>query len=310
MQQSSDVILVNKRSFKGNAAAWRHPPEICSVLSPPSKGSRRSSRNQRKQDSPIDSFQSSQTVPLRPSDLKDQEDHSGFIVPPKLQSPLASPRPTAVFRVPLGDGSSALGLSELFNATEETLTSSGQALEPPSSLVTTSRTSTSNHAASSVSSLSTPPSSPILDAFSESFPIADYRLPTPKAHCPICNVAVPPSLLSSFVREHTSTKHTSHLNMREQELFCRSHRAQSALFEWKSRNYPDIDWINLNIRLERHNHIIEDLLKGRRESFYRNVLEEKVKNGKARTIMQEMNTLSEEAGSDTGYYGSKGAKLM
>ena len=313
-QSLIDFILVDESTLNREAVVWRDPAGIFNAASPPSKGSRRSSRNQCKQDTSTGKFQAPPIIPPRLESLKDQNDHSAFILPLKLHSPSQSPKVGPAFRVPL-NGESIFSLSDLSNSAKEAMQSQGQTLEPTSSLATTSLTSMSNEDDNSVSSLSTPPSSPILEAFSESFPIdssciPEYRPSPPKAHCPICKVVVPASLLSAFTQEHTSTTDSDRLNMRDQEFFCRSHRTQTALSTWQSRGYPAIDWVNLHTRLGTHQDVVDNILKGRRESFYRNVLEEKVKSGKTRTVMQELNTLSENAGSNTGYYGSKGAKIM
>lgn len=83
---------------------------------------------------------------------------------------------------------------------------------------------------------------------------------------------------------------------------------ETAQDTWRTRGYPTIDWDGLPARLERHQDVISYIIKGQ-ESFYRNVYEDKIRKGTGRTLVQSL-AMGEEAGSETGYYGSRGAKVM
>lgn len=178
---------------------------------------------------------------------------------------------------------------------------------PPSSVTASSLQSTSNDAASSISSLSSPPESPILDASVEhqtflAFKIPEYHNLT-EAKCPVCKTIVDRDFLESF-------NNGNRLNVRQQGLFCRAHQKRSAVSEWEERGYPKIDWDRFDKRLKKHHHVLDAILKGMRQSFYRNALDDMVKSGRNRTLQQKMMSGEGVEGLSPGYYGTRGARAM
>lgn len=309
-QHYTDVTVVDKQAGKKTSDGFKDPTKFCDITSPPRKSTRRSSRNLQVQDDSTNSFQPPPAFPSRLSD-----DAPGFVMPLKLSNGATTPKSAAVFKSPLENIPSVLGNLEFSESTQKAIDRLGESAIPTSSAASSSLTSLSNDAASLTSSLSSPPSSPYLEDLAEHHIFIDsslpeYEPPIPDAHCPVCKESVPYALLESFIFDDTTARQNKRMTMRRQALFCRMHRTQKAHSDWKSRGYPTIDWPNLPKRLQRHHKVMEDILSGRQESYYRNVLDEKVKNGKTRTIVQDLMNLSEKAGSETGYYGSRGAKVM
>lgn len=183
---------------------------------------------------------------------------------------------------------------------------------------TPSSKETSNHysisPASSISSLSSPPSSPIIAASASNIDFSSFASITPPSsaqniptHCPFCQDSISASALSAFTAEHT----TSHrLTVRQQALFCRIHKTASAHETWKARGYPKIDWNSISTRLQRYQDFIISLIQNTRPSYYRTLLEQKVASGKNRTAVQAFNRDGADGGAEVGYYGSKGASIM
>ena len=124
--------------------------------------------------------------------------------------------------------------------------------------------------------------------------------------CPLCKSPVGRLFLEGYIG-------TRRLTIREQAAFCKSHRLHSAQEEWDAKGYPSIAWERFNDRLNNHHPLIEELIRGKRASYYRNVFEDLLKkeqNGKRKTLQQ---TLMEGGGIEDfapGYYGSRGARMM
>ena len=97
--------------------------------------------------------------------------------------------------------------------------------------------------------------------------------------------------------------------MREQTRFCKAHRIRSAETEWEENGYPTIDWLQFDGRIARFHADLDNILRGRRPSFYRNKFEESLKSNKNRTVQKRFMDSGLEA-PELGYYGSRGAKLM
>lgn len=182
---------------------------------------------------------------------------------------------------------------------------------PTSSITASSLPSTFNDAASycSLSSPpSSPPSSPEIDASIQGLQfektnIPYLREPPTRAKCPLCKESVERDFLEDFERGGT-------LNIRQQLRFCKAHRARTALSEWKARGYPEIDWQHLDKRLVRFHRELDDILQGKKTSFYRNAFEDHLRSGRNRTLQQTMMSGSSLEGLVPGYYGSRGAKVM
>ena len=178
---------------------------------------------------------------------------------------------------------------------------------PPSSVTASSLQSTSNDAASSISSLSSPPDSPILDASTEHQAFLTFETPEyhnlSEAKCPVCRTTVDRDFLENF-------NDGNRLNVRQQGRFCKAHKKRSAVFEWEERGYPNIDWDNFDQRLKKHHQVISEILRGLRPSFYRNALDDMVKSGRNRTLLQRMLNGEGVEALSPGYYGMRGARAM
>lgn len=123
------------------------------------------------------------------------------------------------------------------------------------------------------------------------------------AKCPICKKAVERGFLEEF-------ENAARLNIRQQLRFCKAHRARTAASEWEAKGYPKIDWQHFDKRLARFHGDLDEILRGKKPSFYRNAFEDHLKSGQNRTLHQTMMSGSSMEGLVPGYYGSRGAKLM
>ncbi len=179
--------------------------------------------------------------------------------------------------------------------------------EPTSSVTVSSIPSTSFDDDSSLSSISSAPVSPELEALREQFSFPELGIAKyydhPSAKCPICQEPVE----RSFLQEFDSGKR---LNVRQQVRFCKAHKMKSAENEWQAKRYPRIDWTRLSERLGRFHPVVDDILKGDKPSFYRNAFEDQVKGGQNKTLQQIMLSGHGFEGLAPGYYGSKGSRLM
>ena len=123
------------------------------------------------------------------------------------------------------------------------------------------------------------------------------------ARCPLCNEAIDRDFFDSSVG-------LKRLTVRQQEQFCRIHKKHSAEVTWEKQGYPKIDWHQLNEGLQHYYDAIDEILQGKRSSFYRNAFEDSMKSRKDRTLRKNLMEGEEVEGSSPGYYGSRGAKLM
>ena len=123
------------------------------------------------------------------------------------------------------------------------------------------------------------------------------------AKCPLCGTVVD----KSWYEEITGGKR---LTMRQQAAFCRDHKVKSAHEQWRRRGFPEIDWSHFDQRLESYHPQIEEMLRGDKSSFYRNVFEDTVRAGKTRTLKQAMLQGADVEDMTPGYYGSRGAKMV
>ena len=170
-------------------------------------------------------------------------------------------------------------------------------------MTTSSRRSTSNDRASTLSSpISSPPSSPELDALTEKIPFLVSQTPVfyhpaITAKCPYCKERINRDFLPDYDK-------TVRLSVGAQIRFCKAHRIRSAEAEWKEKGYPIIDWPSFDKRLTRFHADLDDILENRRESFYRNAYEDRLKSRQNEKAEQSVESL------ELGYYGSKGAESM
>lgn len=179
---------------------------------------------------------------------------------------------------------------------------------PPTSLMATSSlTPLSNHSASS-STFSSAPDSPEINALTKDSEfdrsnISYIPRPSIMAKCPVCNESVERSLLEEF-------DNGAYLQVRQQMRFCKAHRVRTAQSQWDVRGYPKIDWENFDSRLAQYHGALDDILKGRRQSYYRNAMKDHLKSGRNRTLQQCLISGSRMEGLELGYYGSRGGKHM
>ena len=122
--------------------------------------------------------------------------------------------------------------------------------------------------------------------------------------CPMCKAKVDPDTLRLFMLRPKRER-----RVRDQQRFCHSHKQQSAEQEWNDRGYPEIDWATFDERIIRHFKDLEKILVPDSQSYYRNVLAESVKSGKARFLRLSLSGDGLETIS-CGYYGSRGASKM
>lgn len=156
----------------------------------------------------------------------------------------------------------------------------------------------SNIRTGSSSPLSSPPESIVFSSQAASDTL-DYR---DSASCPVCNSPVD----AAFLLEYRAGKR---MNVRKQAQFCRAHKKRSAEEEWRRRQYPEIDWDNLDKRLAGHQPHLEAVLDQTVPSHFRDRLAERVRSGRERTLLQSLAAGGVEA-LTPGYYGTRGAKLM
>ena len=291
----ADSLLVNKVSTKKVTEDFRQPPQLYDVKNP-GAGTRRSSRNQRGGDPPAVEFQAPPAIPPRIGGKSKDENKLSFITPPIIpRKPSIEP---PCFKVPAG-------ISHHNNLTDQTdIISSKQ----------TSKHFSASCSVSSTSSLSSPPSSPILIASSHELDLSFLATITPQSSapilptlCPVCQDHVSASYLAAFTAEYANS---DRLTVRQQARFCRLHRIVTARETWISRSYPDIDWEKIPHRLAAQDAYIMSIIKNIQPSYYRNLLTQKVASGINRTAAQAFARADEDGGAETGYYGSKGEAII
>lgn len=126
--------------------------------------------------------------------------------------------------------------------------------------------------------------------------------PTPPSLCPWCHKEVDPGLLVLFEAQPRQ-------RIREQQQFCKSHQQDTAEREWAARNYPDIDWDSFDERVQKHFSDLERVLVPDSSSYFRNILDESLKKGKAKNFRLTLAGDGLETMS-CGYYGTRGAAKM
>ncbi|KAL4881227.1 hypothetical protein BJY04DRAFT_189372 [Aspergillus karnatakaensis] len=120
--------------------------------------------------------------------------------------------------------------------------------------------------------------------------------------CPLCSAPVDSDLLVLFQAQPKQ-------RLREQRAFCESHKKASAEKEYRNKGYPIIDWDKLDKRIEAHINVLEKLLVLDPPSYYRNVLDTTLKQGKAKNFRLTLAGDSLETIS-CGYYGTRGSNKM
>ncbi|KAG8625375.1 hypothetical protein KVT40_007126 [Elsinoe batatas] len=155
--------------------------------------------------------------------------------------------------------------------------------------------------------LSSPLGSPIGSPAESEIEEVFLGVPNPSdfAPCPICSEPVSKSWRIDWELEHLRGRR---MNLRMQEKFCQAHKEKNAAETWESSKYPTVDWTILNKRLAKQRSKIEEIMAGRRQSIFRTELDKRVKAKESKTAAKSIETGGERG--KTGYYGSKGAKIM
>ncbi|MCJ1286670.1 hypothetical protein MMC26_006016 [Xylographa opegraphella] len=292
----TDAIMaqVDKISSKRIKEDFVQPPQLPKTASS-TAGTRRSSRNKQERDTPGVEFQAPPAIPPRICGNEDKKKLS-FVAPPGMPRKPSMEPPS--FKVPAGNLHHDDVSNEINNS------SSKEALKRFSASCSVSSTST----------LSSPPSSPILIASSHDLDPSFLSTFTPPLSapilpslCPVCQELVSPSDLAAFTAEHTRSHR---LTVRQQAYFCRLHRTATAHATWKARGYPDIDWDEMPARLAVQDVYITSIIKNIQPSYYRNLLTQRVASGINRTAAQAFARADEDGGAETGYYGSKGEAII
>lgn len=127
---------------------------------------------------------------------------------------------------------------------------------------------------------------------------------TPAKVCPMCNAPVDVLLMEEYLP-------TTRPTVRQQTRFCKAHRLRDAHEAWLKNDYPkDLDWSKFNARLRRHHPDIKAILNKQRPSFYRDAFAKHIASGQNRTLRQCLAQETDIEGLSSGYYGSKGTKLI
>ncbi|OJJ47699.1 hypothetical protein ASPZODRAFT_131255 [Penicilliopsis zonata CBS 506.65] len=159
---------------------------------------------------------------------------------------------------------------------------------------------------SSLSPLSSPPSSSGIEDDIISKTGDDDNdtsdLPADEPRCPSCKEIVNRDMLVDFLAQPRQ-------RIRDRQRFCESHKKASAEREWKEKGFPTIDWDTFDERIRAHFDDLESLLVPDSTSYYRNILDSALKEGKAKNFRLSLSGDGLETIS-CGYYGSRGASKM
>ncbi|KAB8698118.1 hypothetical protein FH972_026368 [Carpinus fangiana] len=150
---------------------------------------------------------------------------------------------------------------------------------------------------SSESPLSSPPPTPELEKANTTLVGGRIMIP-----CPLCRTLVQQASLEVF-------NNGNGLRWKDKMAFCQAHKQQDAKEQRSGRLYPDVDWSALPNRLLNLHPTIEAILERRKDSFYRNMLDESVTSGQARNAFRAVED-DGQANSVPGYYGLRGARMM
>ncbi|KAI1852346.1 hypothetical protein JX266_002524 [Neoarthrinium moseri] len=117
------------------------------------------------------------------------------------------------------------------------------------------------------------------------------------SRCPMCHETVDQELLKKHLAGGS-------MNVRRQSAFCRLHKRKEAQDHRKTKGYPDVDWGNIESRLQMHTDIIENILQGQRLSHYASLFQKRVESGENRMLLKTNESLI------PGYYGPRGLRVM
>jgi hypothetical protein len=148
--------------------------------------------------------------------------------------------------------------------------------------------------------------SPLSSAPSSMFKEMEEKLEQPsppsKALCPMCKTEVDPEILALFQSQPKQ-------RIREQQQFCQSHQLRTAAQQWEKHGYPVIVWDEFESRIQGLFPDLEKLLVPDASSYYRNILDDVLKAGKASNLRLTLDGKGLEV-ITCGYYGAKGASKM
>ncbi|CAG7959478.1 unnamed protein product [Penicillium nalgiovense] len=148
------------------------------------------------------------------------------------------------------------------------------------------------------------PSSSTYEQMSQSEELAakENRQPSPprRALCPMCHKEVDWASLEIFKAQPKQ-------RIREQVMFCESHKLRSAMDLWRERGYPNIDWDGFEERVQSYFPQLEKLLVPGAFSYYRNILSTSFAPGKARNFRVRVSDGERLETMTCGYYGTMGA---
>jgi hypothetical protein len=129
--------------------------------------------------------------------------------------------------------------------------------------------------------------------------------------CGICNIRL---LLETLYAFETSFPKANIKEYKYQKWFCGYHRSATAREVWKERGYPDIDWLKLDERVERHHEHLLGVLEGSKPSIYRDRLRQQLDSGDGKSALSAFTEANNQDGQSSactpGYYGPRGEKLV
>jgi len=126
--------------------------------------------------------------------------------------------------------------------------------------------------------------------------------------CPLCGATVDEAFKMDWELEHAAGRR---MNIKLQERFCQAHREHNAARTWQDRQYPEVDWENLQARFNKHNGHLQAIMDGKKHSSFRTDLESRVHGNNKGQMKSKIEIAAENSkSSSVGYYGSRGAKLM
>ncbi|KAF4768177.1 hypothetical protein N7455_000420 [Penicillium solitum] len=136
----------------------------------------------------------------------------------------------------------------------------------------------------------------------DEFTTKEKRQPSPprQALCPICRKEVDWASLELFRAKPKQ-------RIREQVMFCESHKLRSAMDLWRDRGYPEIHWDGFEERVQSYFPELEKLLVPGASSYYRNILSTSLAPGKARNFRVRVDDDKTLETMTCGYYGTRGA---
>ncbi|KAL5116923.1 hypothetical protein ACEQ8H_005140 [Pleosporales sp. CAS-2024a] len=148
----------------------------------------------------------------------------------------------------------------------------------------------------------------------------DYigQLPTEQAegsYCPICGAPVKEDMYWEYWKGKKKT-------VKNQNMFCRSHKIDSAWEEYRSEGYPDIVWTSLPQRIKKYRMDLFRILNNERPSTFRDRYKPIALTGKAAAVpsrrkdlpdhvQQELESYAlDDQSAYPGYYGPHGRRLI